>query len=239
MDDIAATVVIIDGEEDSCCSTARLLRSVGFRVQVFGSAAQFLFGRRPAPPACVVLEAQLPELSGLDLQRELTKVGIEIPLIFVTRHGDIRTAVRAMKAGAVDFLTKPFQEQELLEDVQQALQRDQSACERQRHLASLREHFDLLTPSERGVMERVAAGLLNKQTAAELGITEKTVKFHRAHVMRKMQARSVAELVLKAEQLCLVSPNRSRGRCDTSDAAPSRQTPPRLTTAATTVGAES
>lgn len=206
MTEMAATVVIIDDDEDACCSTARLVRSVGLKVQVFGTAMPLLKGDRPEPPACVVLEARLPELSGLEVQRQLARVGVEIPLIFVTGHGDIPMAVQAMKAGAIDFLTKPYPEQELLDDIREAFRRDRAISEHQRHLAGLRKHYELLTPCEREVMERVVAGRLNKQTAAELGIKEKTVKFHRGHVMRKMQAGSVADLVLKAEQLCLLSP---------------------------------
>jgi len=200
----AATVVLIDDDALFCRVTGSLLRSVGFEVQVFGTALQFLYCRRPEPPACVVLEVRLCGLSGLDLQRELVRAGIDIPVLFVTQHGDIPMTVQAMKAGAIDFLTKPVDEQRLLEALEQGFLRDQALCEHRRRVARLRANYELLTPCEREVMSCVVSGLLNKQTAAELGITEKTVKFHRGHVMRKMRAPSVVELARMAEFLCIV-----------------------------------
>ncbi len=199
----AANVVIIDNDASFCHSTEQLVRALGFQVQVLKTAMQFLYCRRPEPPACVVLEVRVPGSSGLDLQRDLLRAGVRIPLLFVTRYGDIRMAVQAMKAGAVDFLTKPVRGPELLHGLQQALLRDQTLCEHQRQLAALRRNYELLTPCEREVMNRVVSGLLNKQTAGELGITEKTVKFHRGHVMRKMRAQSVVDLARMAEELSL------------------------------------
>ena len=201
-----ATVIIIDSDQEFCTLTERLIESVGFQVRILRSARQLLRGGRPNPPACVVLEVRLPGLSGLDLQKELAGAGIEIPLIFITAHGDIPIAVQAMRAGAVDFLTKPFREQDLLDDVEQAFYRDRETCERKHQLASLQEHYELLTPCEREVMKRVSSGLLNKQTAGEMGIKEKTVKFHRGHIMSKMRAQSVVDLVKMAEQLSLFPP---------------------------------
>lgn len=213
-----STVIILDGDISSCRSTERLVLSLGPHMQamIFHSPTALLRRPRPEPPACMVLEVRLPGLSGLKLQQELAQTGIEIPLIFITEHGDIPMAVQAMKAGAIDFLTKPFCKQDLIDDLGQAFQRDQAACERQRKVATWRERYDLLTPCERRVMTRVIAGLPNKETAAELGITEKTVKFHRGHIMRKMQAWSAIELALMAEQMELLptpasSKDRDRG----------------------------
>jgi FixJ family two-component response regulator len=211
----AATVVLIDDDALFCRATESLFRSVGFDVRVFATALPFLYCQRPEPPACLVLEVRLRGLSGLDLQRELVRAGIDIPLLFITQHGDIPMAVQAMKAGAVDFLTKPVDEQRLLEALQQGFLRDQALCEHRRRVARLRANYELLTPCEREVMSCVVSGLLNKQTAAELGITEKTVKFHRGHVMRKMQAPSVVDLARMAEFLCIVPltvPGNGRGK---------------------------
>ena len=196
-------VAIIDDEPSSARSTECVIRSHGFQTRTFCAAHEFLRQARPKAPACVLVESRLPGLSGLEFQRDLVRLGVEIPLIFLAGHSDIPTAVQAMKAGAVDFLTKPVREAELLEDVRQALERDKQACERGRILANLQEHYELLTPTERKVMTGVVAGLLNKQTAAELGIKEKTVKFHRGRVMRKMQAQSAVDLARMAEQLNL------------------------------------
>jgi FixJ family two-component response regulator len=200
-----ATVIVLDNDSSSCQVTEHFIRSAGLpvEVRVFHTATAWLCHPRPGPPACVVLETRLPGMSGLDLQRELTRRGTEIPLLFITAHADIPMAVQAIKAGAIDFLTKPFRRQDLLTGLRQAFQSDQAAHERRCQLASLREHYHLLTPSEREVMARVVAGLLNKQTAAQLGITEKTVKFHRGRVMRKMQAQSAIDLAKMAERLSI------------------------------------
>src|ERR1700680_3332378 len=162
---------------------SRLFRSIGMRVQIFASAQDFLIFKRPDAPACLVLDVRLPGLSGLDLQRELTAADFAIPVIFITGHGDIPMAVQAMKAGAVEFLTKPFREQELLDAIQQALERDSQAREQRAEIEGLRRRFARLTPREREVIVLVVAGLPNKQIAGELGASETTVKIHRHHVM--------------------------------------------------------
>jgi FixJ family two-component response regulator len=194
-------VVVIDDDPSFRRSTERLISSAGLKVQSFESAKQFLRANRPDAPTCVVLDVRMSGMSGLDLQKELTRLGIEIPLIFITGHGDIPMSVGAMKAGAVEFLTKPFREQALLEAIQQAIQRDRARCEKRAKFAALRAHYDSLTRREREVMARVVSGLLNKQIAGELGTVEKTIKFHRAHIMQKMEAKSLAELVQMAGYL--------------------------------------
>ncbi|SPE59970.1 Nodulation protein W [Verrucomicrobia bacterium] len=188
-------VIVIDDDSSFRRSTERLINSAGFNVQSFAAAKDFLRAKRPDTPACVVLDVRMPGMSGLDLQKELATAGIEIPLIFITGHGDIPTSVRAIKAGAIEFLTKPFCEQSLLDAIQQAIQRDRAGRAQRGKLAALRDRYDLLTQREREVMSSVVSGLLNKQTAAKLGIAEKTIKFHRAHIMKKMEVRSLAELV--------------------------------------------
>jgi FixJ family two-component response regulator len=194
-------VFIVDDDRDVRDSLRRLLTSVGLVAQVFDSAQAFLTARRPDAPSCLVLDVRLPGLSGLDLQRELAAADISLPIIFLTGYGDIPMSVGAMKAGAVEFLTKPFREQDLLDAIRHAIDRDRLARAERRELAELRHRYGLLTPRERDVMAGVIAGLLNKQIAAELGTSEVTVKEQRGHVMQKMQVGSVAELVRAAARL--------------------------------------
>jgi FixJ family two-component response regulator len=194
-------VFIVDDDEGIREGLSSLVRSVGFAVQTFGSADEFLREQRPDAPGCLVLDVRLPGLSGLDLQRELTQADSQIPIIFITGHGDIPMTVRAMKAGAVEFLTKPFRDQDLLDAIQQAIDRDHASRQERAEVTELRERYQLLTPREREVMRLVVEGLLNKQVAAELGTSEVTVKLQRSQVMQKMQAGSVAELVKMAGRL--------------------------------------
>jgi FixJ family two-component response regulator len=206
MGEAESTVFIIDDDPLYRRSSERLVRSVGFTVQSFESAHDFLSSRRPNVPSCLILDVRLPGLSGLDLQRELAEAGVHIPIIFVTGHGDIPMSVQAMKAGAVEFLTKPFRDQVLLDAIRQAIGRDQVARRQRARNADLRRRYESLNPREREVFKCLVSGMLNKQTADELGTTERTVKFHRGNIMRKMQVRSVAELVRMAEVLGI--PNR-------------------------------
>jgi FixJ family two-component response regulator len=201
-----STIIVIEDDPAFRRSTERLLESVGYRVQTFGTATDFLHSALPEAPGCLLLDVRLPGLSGLDLQRELAQAGLEIPLIFITGHGDIPMTVQAMKAGAVEFLTKPFRPQQLLDAIRQALERDRAARELRARRAALRARYESLTGRERQVMACAVAGMLNKQIAAALGTSEKTVKFHRAHLMRKMQAGSLADLVRMAEQLGIPGP---------------------------------
>jgi len=187
-------------------SLKNLLRSIGLRAELFASAQEFLQSKRPDLPACLVLDVRLPGLSGLDLQKRTAEAGIDIPIIFITGYGDIPMTVRAMKAGAVEFLTKPFRDQDLLDAIQQALERDRKARDQRAEIESLRSRFESLTSREREVMVRVVAGLLNKQIGGELGTSETTVKIHRHQVMEKMGAGSLPELVRMADRLGLPVP---------------------------------
>ncbi len=201
--DAQSTVFVVDDDRPLREALRGLLRSVGLRAEVFASAADFLKLKLPDTAACLVLDVRLPGVSGLDFQAELAKADIRIPIIFITGHGDIPMTVRAMKAGAVEFLTKPFRDQDLLDAVQIALERDRARRAENQALLEVRAHFESLTPREQQVIGFVTAGLMNKQIAAELGVSEITVKVHRGSVMKKMQARSLADLVRMADALGL------------------------------------
>jgi FixJ family two-component response regulator len=199
------TVFIIDDDRGMRQAIQDLVESVGLRAESFATGEEFLKRKRTSDPSCLVLDVRLPQMSGLDFQRRLAGSGMQIPIIFVTAHGDVPMSVRALKAGAVEFLTKPFRDQDLLDAIQQALQRDRADREQQAGIDELKERYRTLTAREREVMTLVVSGLLNKQIASGIGASEATVKIHRGHVMQKMQAGSVVELVRMADKLKLSS----------------------------------
>jgi FixJ family two-component response regulator len=194
-------VFVVDDDASVREAIKRLIASVGLRVETFGSAGEFLTSKRPEAPGCLVLDVRLPDLSGLEFQRDLAKADIQIPIIFITGHADVPMSVRAMKAGASEFLTKPFRGQELLDAIQEAIAKDRAAWSERGQMAELRARYESLTPREKEVLKLVVSGLLNKQIGAELGASELTIKTHRGRVMQKMGADSLAELVKMAERL--------------------------------------
>jgi len=206
MTEAGGVVFVIDDDLSMRESLKNLIRSVGLRAEAFGSADEFLGSQRMEGPGCLVLDVRMPGMSGLDLQKRMVEAGTDIPIIFLTGHADIPMSVQAMKAGAAEFLTKPVREQDLLDAIQQALERDRAAVAKRAEVDDLRDRLDTLTPRERDVMRHVIAGLLNKQIAGELDMSETTVKIHRHHVMEKMRAGSLAELVRMADRLGLPTP---------------------------------
>jgi FixJ family two-component response regulator len=201
MAEVEPIVFVIDDDPSVRRAIRRLIGSVGLQVELFGSAREFLHSSRPDAPSCLVLDIRLPGISGLDFQRELAVANVHIPIIFITAHGDIPMTVRAMKAGAVEFLTKPFHDQDLLDAIHVALERDRAKRKQEAEIAILVQRWESLTPREREVLPLVVSGLLNKQIAGEIGTSETTVKVHRGQLMRKMGADSLAELVRLAERI--------------------------------------
>jgi FixJ family two-component response regulator len=205
MPEAEPTIIVVDDDPGIRDALGSLLRSVGLQVKLLASVPEFLETGRPAGPTCLVLDVRLPGRSGLDFQRELTSANIELPIIFITGHGDIPMSVQAMKGGAIEFLTKPFRDQDLLDAIQLGLDRDRAWLENQKSLADLRARYDALTPREREVMALVVTGRLNKQIAGDIGVSEITVKVHRGQAMRKMHAGSLPELARMADKLKLAS----------------------------------
>src|SRR5246127_516497 len=205
MSDANATVLVIDDDPDLRASVGRLLRSLGINVQLFASISDFLKSHPPDCPTCLVLDIRLPDQSGLDFQRELAAANRQIPIIFITGHGDIPMSVQAMKRGAIEFLTKPFRDQDLLDAIQLGLSRDRARRENAKDLTDLKERFESLSPREREIVIQVARGRLSKQIAHDIGIAEATVKVHRSRAMRKMKTRSLPELGRMAEKLKLLA----------------------------------
>ena len=206
MNEAVPVVFVVDDDPSVRRAIKRLVESVGLRVETFGSAQEFLRSERPDSASCLVLDIRLPGISGLDFQRELAKAGIHIAVVFITGHGDIPMTVRAMKAGAVEFLTKPFRDQDLLDAIQQGLERDRTRRAQESEVAALQERFESLTPREREVLPLVASGLPNKQIADAIGASEATVKVHRSQLMRKMDASSLPDLVRMAEKMGIAVP---------------------------------
>ena len=206
MTEPTSIVFVVDDDPSVRRAIKRLVESVGLHVELFGSATEFINSSHPDVASCLVLDIRLPGISGLDFQRELVQAKNGIPIVFITAHGDIPMTVRAMKAGAVEFLTKPFRDQDLLDAIQVGLERDRVRRQRQAETAMLRERFESLTPREREILPLVVSGLLNKQVAAEIGATEATVKVHRSQLMRKMGASSLADLVRMGEKMEIAVP---------------------------------
>src|SRR5882724_250771 len=207
MPDANSTVLVIDDDPDLRASVGRLLRSLGLDAQLFGSIADFLKSNPPDGPTCLVLDVRLPGQSGLDFQRDLAARSVDLPIVFITGHGDIPMTVQAMKGGAIEFLTKPFRDQDLLDAVNVGLARDRARRKNEESLSVLRARFEVLTPRERAILIQVAQGRLNKQIAGEMGITETTVKVHRSNMMRKIKAASLPELCRIADRLNLMPAN--------------------------------
>ncbi|MBL8291407.1 MAG: response regulator transcription factor [Bryobacterales bacterium] len=205
----SAIIAVVDDDPSVRRGLERLIRSMGWKPETFGSAQEFLECPRTEPPNCVVLDLQMPGLSGLDLQRRMAEAGLYTPIVFLTGHGSIPATVQAMKAGAIEFLTKPVDEQDLLKAIEEAIERDRRTRQEHADTRDLRDRHQSLTAREQEVMEQVVSGLLNKQVAAELNISEDTVKFHRGHIMRKMRADSFADLVRMAKSLGIGSNQRS------------------------------